>query len=90
MPKDSIIQKLTCTKAMRSGRYNIIIWYIYKDQEETYSKSNENEISTYIINNGYKYKDNTFEKLKISIIILLIYVIIEMIIIITCKKIKKI
>lgn len=88
LPKDSIIQKLTCTETMRSDRYNIIIWYIDKEKEQTNSKSNENEISTYIINNGYKYKDNTFRKLKISIAIILTYAIIEVVIIIVCKKLK--
>ena len=88
IPKDSIIQKVTCTKALSNG-YNINILYLYSNKEYEYSKIDEYDIANFVINNGYKYKDNTLDKVKISIIVIVLYAIIEFIIIKIHKKYKK-
>lgn len=88
IPKNSIIQKIQCTTALSNG-YNVKVFYINNNREYEYSKIDEYSISNYVISNGYKYKDNTFAKLKICIVIIILYIIIEIILIAIYKKIRK-
>ena len=88
IPEDSIVQKITCTKALSNG-YNMKISYLHNDKEYIYSKIDNYDMVNFIINNGYQYKDNTIDKVKISILVIAIYSIIEFIIIKICKKKEK-
>lgn len=85
LPEYSNIQKIICTKALSNG-YNVKIIYINNNEICEYSKIDEYGISNYIMDNGHKYKDNTCAKIKICIIIILLYAIIEVILIRICKK----
>ena len=88
IPKDSIIQKVFCTKNS-SSEYNIKISYLCNNELYMFSKIVNYDVANYIINNGYQYKDNTIDKIKISTLVISIYAIIEFIIIKICKKKEK-
>lgn len=88
IPKDSIIQKVICTK-ISSLEYTIKISYIYNNELYVFSKIVNYDVANYIINNGYQYKGNTIDKIKISTLVISIYAIIEFIIIKICKKKEK-
>ena len=85
IPENSIIQKVTCTKALSNG-YNIKISYLHNNEEYICSKLDNYDMANFIINNGYQYKDNTITKIKISAFVISIYAIIEFIIIKICKN----
>lgn len=87
IPENSIIQKITCTKALSNG-YNINISYLYSDKEYKCSKLDTYDMANYIMINGYQYKDNTLDKIKISVIIISVYAILELIIIKMIKRKK--
>ncbi len=85
IPENSIIEKITCTKALSNG-YNIDISYLNNNKEYRYSKLDNYDMANFVIINGYQYKDNTLDKIKISIIIIGVYAILEFIIIRMIKR----
>lgn len=87
IPENSIIQKITCTKALSNG-YNINISYLNNNREYECSKLDAYDMANYVMINGYQYKDNTLDKIKISVMIIGIYAILEFIIITICKRNK--
>lgn len=88
IPKESIIQKVICTKNS-SVEYTIKISYLYNNELYVFSKIVNYDVANYIITNGFQYKDNTIDKIKISTLVISIYAIIQFIIIMIYKKYKK-